>query len=347
MPTLEKELEKVHKRSWFAAMLPALTLLIMAPAVAELLPGATRLSSAFVFPIEMLIWGTGAVFARYFVRRFRLGWFNLVLLALALAMAEELLIQQTSFAPLVVQIQHQEYGRWLGFNYVYFIWAVLYEAIFVVCVPVALCEMIYPTRKDSGWLNIWGMIPLILLFVPACFAAWYGWNEIARVKVFHLPPYILPQNLKIIGIIAVVSALILALGPTRRLYAGAAKPMTPPHPLVLAVLAGVVAVVIYVLELLAFGIAPQVPSAAPVAAGIVLSVLVMWLVPSWLASSKWTTWHTIAMTFSVLWTTWAIMFDGFGGGIDLYGKIVLDILGVLVMIWIGAFTLRRTKALAS
>ena len=344
MPNLEKEVKKVQKRSWFGQMLPALTLLIMAPAVAEWLPGATRISAAFVFPIEMLIWGTGAVFARYFVRKFRLGWFNLVLLALALAMAEELLIQQTSFASLVVQIQHQEYGRWMGFNYVYFIWAVLYEAIFVVCVPVALCEMIYPTRKDDGWLNIWGMIPLIVLFVPACFGAWYGWNNVARVKVFHLAPYVLPQNLKIIGIVAVASALVLALGPVRRVLAGAAKPITPPHPLVLVVLGVVVAAAIYVLELLAFGIAPQVPTAAPVAGGLVLAGLMLWLVPSWMASPKWSTWHTLAMTVSVTWGTWAVMFDGFGGGIDLYGKIALDVLGVLLMLWIAAFAMRRKAA---
>ena len=333
--------EKVQKRSWFGAMLPALTLMIMAPAVAELMPGATRLSSVFVFPIEMLIWGTGAVFARYFVRTYRLGWFNLVLLALALSMAEEFLIQQTSFASLVVMIQHQEYGRWQGFNYVYFVWAALYEAILVVRVPVALCEMIYPTRKDNGWLNIWGMIPLIILFVPASFAAWYGWNEIARVQVFHLPAYVLPQNLMIIGIVAVLSALVLAVGPTRRLLAGAARPMTPPHPVVLFVLGLLAAAAIFGLEILAFGAAPQVPTVVPVGGGLLLALLMLWLVPSWMASPQWTTWRAIATTFGVTWGMWGVMFYGFGGGIDLYGKIGLDIFGALVMIWIAAFALRK------
>ena len=333
--------ENAPKRSWFGNMLPALTLMIMAPCVAELMPGATRLSSIFVFPIEMLIWGTGAVFARYFVRKYRLGWFNFVLLALALSMAEEFLIQQTSFASLVVMIQHQEYGRWQGFNYVYFIWAALYEAILVVCVPVALSEMIYPTRKDNGWLNIWGMIPLVLLFVPASFAAWYGWNEIARVQVFHLPPYILPQNLMIAGICAVAAALVLALGPVRRLFAGAAKPMTPPHPVVLAVLSVATAVAIFGLEILAFGAAPQVPTALPVGGGLLLALVMLWLVPSWMASPNWSTWHSIAMTFGVTWGMWGVMFDGFGGGIDLYGKIGLDTFGALIMIWIAAFALRK------
>lgn len=334
------------KRSWFGRMLPALTLLIMAPAIAELMSGATRLSSAFVFPIEILIWGTGAVFARYFVRKYRLGWFNLVLLALALAMAEELLIQQTSFASLVVQIQHQEYGRAFGFNYVYFVWAMLYEAILVVCVPVAVVEMMFPTRKDDGWLNIWGMIPLILLFVPASFAAWYGWNIVARHTVFHLDAYHLPKDLALISAVIIAVTLFLAIGPARRLLAGDARPMTPPHPLVLAILSAAAMAIVFGIEVLAFGIKPDLPPAMPVAAGLGLGALVMWLVPSWQASSRWTTWHTIAMTLAAAWGTWGLLFYGFGGGPDLYGKIGFDIFGVAVMILIAVFRLGKKDAIA-
>ncbi len=333
--------EKIAKRGWFSSLLPALVLLVAAPATAELLAGATRLSSAFVFPLEMLIWGTGAVFARYFVRRFKLGWFNLVLLALALAMAEELLIQQTSFASLVVQLQHQEYGRALGFNYVYFVWAMLYEAILVVCVPVAVVELMFPERKDNGWLNIWGMIPLIVLFVPASFAAWYGWNIVARDKVFHLPPYSIDHGRAALSAVVIAVTVFLAIGPARRLLAGAARPMTPPHPFVLFVLSILAMAVIFVIELLAFGIKVDVPPAVPVAAGIVLGLAMMWLVPAWQASPKWTTWHTIGLAYGAAWGMWGLLFNGFGGGLDLYGKIGLDIFGVVVMIAIAAFALRK------
>lgn len=336
-------MSEIRKRSWFANMLPALTLMVMAPAVAELMSGATRLSSAFVFPLEMLIWGTGAVFVRYFVRKFRLGWFNLVLLALALAMAEELLIQQTSFASLVVQIQHQEYGRAFGFNYVYFVWALLYEAILVVCVPVAIVELMFPERRDDGWLNIWGMIPMVLLFVPASFAAWYGWNIVARHTVFHLEPYHLPQNLMMISVVAIAATLLLAIGPTRRLIAGQARAMTPPHPVVIFVLSVVVMAVIFGIELLAFGLKPEIPTVAPVATGIALGLVMLWLVPAWQASPKWSTWHTIALSYGCAWGMWGLMFTGFGGGIDLYGKIGLDIVGVVVMIAIAAFALNKRK----
>jgi len=333
------------KRSWFSNMLPGLTLLVMAPMIAELLPGATRVSSAYVFPIEMLIWGSGTVFARYFVRRFKLGWLNLVLLAVALAMAEELLIQQTSFAPLVVRLKGIEYGRALGFNYVYFVWAMLYEAIFVVLIPVALCELIFPKRRDGGWLNIWGMIPLLLLFLPACYAAWYGWNMAARPMVFHLPPYVLPVKLAMISAVALAVVLLLALGPVRRVLAAPAKPLTPPHPAVMAVLGLFASALIFVQLAFSMGIAPQIPAAVPVAAGVVLAALMLVLVPRWLAAPQWRASHMIAMTYSMVWVNCALMFLAFqNGGIDLYGKIVLDAVGLLLMLWIAVTYPGRGKS---
>ena len=336
------EAEKPEKKSWFYRLLPALSLLVLAPLVAELLPGATRMSSAFVFPIEMLIWGSGAVFARYFVRRFRLGWFNLVLLAVALSMAEELLIQQTSFASLVIQLKGVEYARAFGFNYVYFIWAVLYEAIFVVLIPVALCEMIFPNRREENWLNIQGMIPLLVLFLPACYAAWYGWNMSARPMVFHLPPYVLPVNLAVTGAVALAAVLLLALGPARRVLAAPAKALTPPHPVVLALLSVLTSGLIFGLLALALGIAPQIPPAVPVAAGLGLAVVMLVFVPRWLASPRWTTGHMIAMTYSMVWGNCALMFLAFqDGGFDFYGKVVLDVLGALLMIWLAVHALRK------
>src|SRR5690349_14258884 len=94
---------------------PAWTLVFLAPLVAEVLPGATRLSSIFVFPIEMAIWGGGALLIRAAVRRWQLGWLNMLLLAFALSIAEEFLIQQTSIAPMVVQIfPGDPYAREIG-----------------------------------------------------------------------------------------------------------------------------------------------------------------------------------------------------------------------------------------
>ena len=85
---------------------------------AEVLPGATRFSSIFVFPIEMAVWGGGAVWRARSSKR-RLGWWSLLLLGLALAVAEEFLIQQTSVAPMVIRLKGETWARAFGLNYVY------------------------------------------------------------------------------------------------------------------------------------------------------------------------------------------------------------------------------------
>jgi hypothetical protein len=86
-------------------MAPALLLAFLAPMFAEVLPGATRFSAIFVFPIELAVWGGGALMARAIVRTRGLGWWSLLLFGLALAIAEEFLIQQTSVAPLVIRLK--------------------------------------------------------------------------------------------------------------------------------------------------------------------------------------------------------------------------------------------------
>ena len=79
---------------------PIWTLLILAPVIGEVLSGSTRLSVLFVLIPEIMVWGGGALLCRELVRRWRAGATSLLLLGLALSIAEEFIIQQTSIAPL-------------------------------------------------------------------------------------------------------------------------------------------------------------------------------------------------------------------------------------------------------
>src|SRR5882757_26153 len=132
---------------------PALLLMLLAPLLTEVLPGATRFSSLFVLPIEICVWGGGSLMIRYAVRRWRLGWTGMLLLAFALVIAEEFLIQQTSIAPMVIRLKGETYARTFGINYVYFMWALIYESTLVVFLPIALVEMIFPTRRERLWIS--------------------------------------------------------------------------------------------------------------------------------------------------------------------------------------------------
>jgi hypothetical protein len=56
--------------------------------VSEVLSGATRLSYMFVLIPEIMTWGGGALIIRDLVRRRRGGWTSVLLLAIALGVAE-------------------------------------------------------------------------------------------------------------------------------------------------------------------------------------------------------------------------------------------------------------------
>jgi len=328
----------VMRRPFLSRVAPGLTLMVLAPLIAELLPGATRLSSAFVFPIEVVIWGGGALVARELACRRSLGWVGLVALALALSMAEECLIQQTSFAPLVVKIQGVEYARAFGVNYVYLLWALLYESLFVVVIPVGLAHLLFACRARDPWLSRAGAVIIALLFMPACFAAWYGWNQIARVKVFHLAPYYLPTHLAVAGVVAIALLIGTALVVGPKWSARFAKPLPPPHPALLFLLAATVPVAIFALEVLAFGIAPTVPPAAAVALAAIIAAALL-LVPRCRAAPTWRVGHEFAALYGATLANFAVTFVGFGNNpLDLYGKIVLDVVATLLLL---AFWWRR------
>src|SRR5690242_13786669 len=172
---------------------PAFTLVVLAPLIAEYLPGATRTSSIFVFPLEMAIWGGGALLIRAAVRHFKLGWLNMFLMACALSIAEEFVIQQTSLAPMIIQITPgPAFGRAFGVNYEYFLWALFYEAVLVVMVPVMVTELIFRDRREDTWLGPVGASIVGALFLLACIPAWYLWTQLVREQIFHFPHYTPP-----------------------------------------------------------------------------------------------------------------------------------------------------------
>ena len=214
---------------------PALTLVLLAPLIAEVLPGATRISSLFVFPIEMAIWGGGALLIREARRHFQLGWLQTLFLAFGLVLIEECIVQQTSLAPMVFQIvPGAPFARAFGVNYVYFLWALGYEATFVVFVPIMLTELTFRSRREYAWLRKPGVIVTSILFVFACLPAWYSWTHIARVKVFHKDPFTPPAAAIALSLLALFLLIMLALSPMRRHFQGRRAALAPPPPWLLA-----------------------------------------------------------------------------------------------------------------
>lgn len=319
---------------------PALVLIILAPLIAEVLPGATRFSSIFVFPIEMCVWGGGALLIRYAVRRWKLGWLNMLLLAIALSVAEEFLIQQTSVTPMVIKLKGITYARAFGINYVYLLWALIYESVFVVFVPVYLAELIFPKRRKDLWLRKSGVIFIILLFFIGSFLAWYSWTQIARPKVFHVPAYN-PDIVKILIAVVIIAGLILlSLKLLTKNLVRITKPLALPPLWGLTIIGGLWAILLYGIAILSFGEMPFVNPTIPVCAGIILAIAALYLIPRWISNPGWQARHQFAIIFGTTSGSWIAGFLGFIGAEpkDLYFKIVVDVIAVILMIMLAIKT---------
>ena len=325
---------------------PALALMFLAPLIAEVLPGATRVSALFVYPIEVCIWGGGALLIREAALRFGLGWLHILFLALALALIEECIVQQTSLAPMVLQIFPGEpFARAFGVNYVYFLWALGYEATFVVFVPILLTELIFRSRRDEPWLRLPGVIVTGVIFVAACLPAWYLWTQIARTTVFHVPVYHPPGEAVSIALFTIVLLVLFAIGPSRFRFFARRRPAAPLPPWALAVGGFVAATLWYCLVLLAFGIRPTFPPAIPVTLGLAVAAFVIYLLPRFAAHPAWGDAHRMGVVFGTIIGAMTVSFAGFVYGaapLDLYGKIVLDLIATILLVWL-AIRLRRER----
>ena len=322
-------------RPFLSRIAPALTLMFLAPMMAEVLPGATRFSSIFVFPIEMVVWGGGAVLIRAAARRFGLDWRGMLLMALAFAVAEECLIQQTSLAPLVIQLQHREYARAFGVNYVYLLWALVYESVMVVMAPVLLTELMFPNRRKGTWLGPVGLVVLLVLFALGCFLAWFSWTQIARTKVFHLPAYNPPVEALGAALGAIV-VLCLAAFAFRR-PEGAARPDASPAAWVVGLLSGLWAVAVYALVLLGFGEWPDFPPALAVASGLALSAVAIATIPGFARDPRWRPTIAYAAVTGLTIGSMAIGFLGFIGSTpaDFWFKAATNAVAVVLLIALG------------
>jgi hypothetical protein len=325
-----------------SGLAPALTLMLMAPLLTEVLPGATRFSSIFVLPIEICVWGGGALLIRYVVRRWQLGWKSMLCLAIALAIAEECLIQQTSLAPMVIRLKGVTYARAFGINYVYFVWALIYEPVFVVFLSVYLVELIFPGRREGTWVSKGGFFAVIPLFFIGSGLAWFSWTHIARTKVFHIPAFNAPLIAVMIAVTVIGTLIFMAFKVFKNTMLPA--PLKP-LPLWLLGIAGAIwSVPLYGIVLLGFGIAPGFPPLAAIAGGLILGPGILFLVPRWAADTRWQSGQQFALIAGTIMSSMLIGFLGFiySGGPDLYFKIVTNVIAAILLVMLGIKIKRST-----
>ena len=313
---------------------PVVSLLLLAPIISEVLYGATRLSVIFVLIPEILTWGCAALLIRDCVRRWNKSWPSMLLLGVALAVAEEWIIQQTSIAPLAGLAQHA-YGRVWGVNWVYFLWAMGYESVWVVMVPVELTELLFPARRRQPWLGTRGFVIVSMTFLAGAYLAWYGWTQRARVRIFHMPPYS-PPRAYILGAVGVIALLVFAAYKTPPLPQRAAT-ASPPWVVALATVVLGSPWPAYVL--LGFGSFPAIPPPLALGGALLWWMSTLGLLLRWTSASDWGDQHRYAL---VLAGVISCCLGGFlvfkvGGAlrIDWIGKTIFNTAAILWLIALG------------
>jgi hypothetical protein len=337
-------------RSRWQRIGPIVTLLLLAPVIAELLYEAIRVSVMFVLVPEIMTWGCGALLIRECVCRWGKGWQRMLLLGLALAVAEEWVMQQTSISPLFGPGQHG-YGRAWGVNWVYFLWALGYESVWVVLIPVQLTALLFPAQRSRCWLRPRGFVIASAVFLLGAFVAWYGWTQRARVKVFHMAPYRPPPAYVLAGVAAILVLIVVAyMLPSPQAREEGIATHSAPAPWVVGGVMCALGTPWAASGLVGWGVGslPAVPFRSVLAVGVVWAGLTFLLVRHWTSSMTWRDTHRFALVFGGVL---ACVLGGFvvfkvGGAlrIDWIGKAALNAAAVVGLMSLGRAVQHREVA---
>jgi hypothetical protein len=323
---------------------PVIALLLLAPIIGEVLSGATRLSYLFVLVPQIMVCGCGALLIREVTRRWKGGILTFVLLGLALAVAEEFVIQQTSLAPLPWLTAQIPYGRAWDVNWIYFLYMLGYETVWIVLVPILVVELLYPSHRTTPWLRTRGLVIAGAFFIVGSFIAWYLWVVQARVQVFKAAVYHPPATVLVIGLLIIV-ALTFAAYTLRRNRPAPAAAVKAPHAATVAAAAILLGLPWYVLIILVFVPTPAVPFSVWMAAGIAWALGAYWLLVRWAHATGWSAMHDWSLAFGALLVN---MGGGYLGSnywppMDVYAKILFNIVAVICMLML-ARRLRHRQA---
>jgi len=162
--------------------LPVYALLLLAPAIPELLTGSTPVSEivynpvrfAVGFPLDIALYGAGALLIREFAVAYRKGWASILLLGAAYGIAEEGFEVHTFFAPVGSTVGALgSYGHLYGVNWLWALALTVFHATYSIALPILLTRLWFPAVKDERWLDGGSITLLAGLFVTEVVG--FGW----------------------------------------------------------------------------------------------------------------------------------------------------------------------------
>lgn len=220
---------------------PVVTLLLLAPMIAEIVFGSTGLSNLGALPLEIGMYGGGSLLIREVIRRRGGRWPTLLALGAAYGVVEEGLTEPTWFTTQL--FGGHAYGMAGGVYWLYAGYDLGYHAVWSVTVPILVTELLFPRRRSEPWLGRIGLGAITAVYVLDCAATAILWREVIVPSVFHVRQEVGPLYLIAAGVVAVALAGAgwwLSAGAWNRARPREATP--PPAPVLLALaLAGALA----------------------------------------------------------------------------------------------------------
>ena len=313
-----------------------------------LLLGATTVTTAVEIVSEMGTFGLAALLIRDVARRREPGFRIVVVLGIAFALTIEFVVVQTSLTPLGGLMPYPDYGRAMGVNWPFLVWALGYETIWGIAIPIQLGELAVPMHRTSPWFGARGCAVLTILFVLGAGVAWYNWTQITVPDFSHhqvyLPPLVTVLCGWVVVLALVLGAMLLRSAQPR---AGAVdSPRRAPTPVVAGIASAAATFLWFRLTVnwVRLGAwARAVPAFVPLLLAVIVAAGCV-VVGHRMASSRgWSDRHRLAVVSGALVATMVVGFaaNDLTDPVNLIGRIVLNALACLALLLLAGKLRRR------
>jgi hypothetical protein len=329
-------------------IVPIVTLLILAPVIVEVLWGSTHASQLLEgLPPEIGLYGCAALITRALMRSQHKGWISILLLGIAYGIAEECVFLQSSLYPVFAHDIQHIYGRVFGVSWFYLFWAVGYEGIWGIVLPIQLTELIFPDQRDDPWLGIPGLIIAAIFFLLAAVFTWYIWTHFLYSSFYpglHYHPPLLTIIIALVVIAALVAvAFVLPSHPAQ------SNTRAAPRSWLVGAAAFVAGLLWFAPLALHSGSFPTFPVAIAVVLILAWAAGTLLLIRYWSASKNWGDAQRMALIFGALM---ANMLAGYKASgitlpIDFIGKAAFNMIAVIGLLYLTWKIQQRKTAEAS
>ncbi|MER5646312.1 hypothetical protein [Streptosporangium sp. NPDC002524] len=155
---------------------PVVSLLLLAPFVAELLLGDVALPSVGIVVVFVPLYGCGALLVRELARRTGRGWPTIALLAGAYGVLEEGFATMSLFNPDFAghRLLDESPLPFLGMGAKWTVYVLSLHVIWSVCTSIALAETLFPSRARVPWLRTRGLVVTSVVFLITVALYWAG-----------------------------------------------------------------------------------------------------------------------------------------------------------------------------